>query len=67
MGVQPNRPPEMAETKPSQHREPDSSRSVMSRPRPPVQTAVVSPMVSAAETRNTRVTEMMAPIWNFGV
>ena len=39
----------------------------MSRPRPPVQTAEVSPMVSAAETRNTSVTEMIAPRSNFGV
>ena len=67
MGVQPNRPPETAEIKPSQHREPDNSFSVMSRPRPPVQTAVVSPMVSAAETKNTSVTDTMAPSWNLGV
>lgn len=55
------------EIKPSQAREPEISFSVMSRPRPPVQTAEVSPMVSAAETRNTSVTEMIAPRSNFGV
>ena len=53
--------------KPSQAREPETSFSVMSRPRPPVQTAEVSPMVSAAETRKTSVTDTIAPISNFGV
>ncbi len=67
MGGQPNTPPDTAEIKPSQAREPETSFSVMSRPRPPVQTAEVSPMVSAAETRNTSVTEMIAPRSNFGV
>ena len=61
MGGQPNTPPDTAEIKPSQAREPETLLSVMSRPRPPVQTAEVSPMVSAAETRNTSVTEMIAP------
>ena len=45
MGGQPNTPPEIAEMKPSQASEPETSFSVMSRPRPPVQTAEVSPMV----------------------
>ena len=67
MGGQPNTPPEIAEIKPSQPREPETSFSVISRPRPPVQTAEVSPMVSAAETRKTSVTETIAPISNFGV
>ena len=67
MGEQPNTPPERAEAKPSTHKEPEISLSVISRPRPPVQVAVVSPMVSTAETMNTRQKDRMVPIWNLGV
>ena len=67
MGEQPNTPPERAEAKPSTHREPEISSTVMSRPRPPVQQAVVSPMVSTAETMNTRQKDRMAPSWNWGL
>ena len=61
-----NTPAEIADIKPSQQREPDTSFSLISLFKPPVQIAVVSPIVSAAETKNTSVTEMIAPISNFG-
>ena len=67
IGGHPNTPPETADINPSHASDPDTSRSVMLRPSPPVQTAVVSPIVSAAETRNTRVTETIAPMSNLGV
>ena len=67
MGGQPNTPPDTAEIKPSQARDPETSFSVISRPRPPVQTAEVSPIVYAAEKKNTSVTETIAPRSNFGV
>ena len=67
MGGQPNTPPDRAEAKPSTHREPETSFAVISRPRPPVQQAVVSPMVSTAETTNTRQKDRIAPTWNLGV
>ena len=67
MGEQPNTPPESAEAKPSTHSEPDISSAVMSRLRPPLQQAVVSPMVSTAETINTRQNEKIAAGWNCGL
>ena len=67
MGEQPNTPPETAEMKPSTHREPETSSAVMSRPRPPVQVAVVSPIVSTAETMNTSANERIEPSWNCGL
>ena len=57
---------ETTEAKPSQAREPEISFEVISRPSPPETMAVVSPMVSAAETIKIMATEKMAPIWNSG-
>ncbi len=67
IGEHPKTPPDTADMKPSQQREPEISFSVMSLPSPPVQVAVVSPIVSVAETRNTSVTDIMSPSLNFGV
>ena len=60
-GGHPNRA-ETTEAKPSQAREPEISFEVISRPSPPETMAVVSPMVSAAETIKIMATEKMAPI-----
>lgn len=65
-GRQPNRE-EMLLAKPSQAREPDISFSVISRSRPETTMAVVSPIVSVAETRNITTTDKIAPKWNSGI
>ena len=49
IGEHPNTPAEIADIKPSQQREPDTSFSMISLFKPPVQIAVVSPIVSAAK------------------
>ena len=49
IGEHPKTPAEIADIKPSQQREPDTSFSVISLFKPPVQIAVVSPIVSAAK------------------
>ena len=46
---------------PSQAREPDISFSVISRSRPDTTMAVVSPIVSVADTRKITTTDRMAP------
>ena len=66
IGAQPKRP-ETALRKPSQARDPWISLSVISRPRPPAQTAVVSPIVSAADTKNTTTMEIIALRLNCGL
>lgn len=66
IGVHPNRP-DTALRKPSQAREPCTSLSVISLPRPPTQTAVVSPIVSAAETRKTTTRAIIAFKLNSGL
>ncbi len=65
MGMQPKQA-DSVETKPSQAMEPESSSSRTSRLRPVAASAVVSPMVSVAETRKMRVTARMAPGLNSG-
>ena len=67
IGETPNTPPEIADMNPSQQRDPETSFSVMSLPRPPVHAAVVSPIVSTADTMNTRQNDIMAPAWNLGL
>lgn len=67
MGEQPKTPPETAEMKPSQQWKPEISFSVISFPSPPVYTALVSPVVSFADTINTSVADIMSPALNFGV
>ena len=58
---------EIAEANPSQANEPDISSDLISRPNPPDTMAVVSPIVSAAETMKIIATEKMAPMLNSGV
>ena len=58
---------EMEEAKPSQAREPEISFSVISRLRPVTTIAVVSPMVSVADTRKMMQVERIAPMLNFGI
>ena len=58
---------EIAEANPSQANEPDISSDLISRPKPPDTMAVVSPIVSAAETMKIIATEKMAPMLNSGV
>ena len=65
-GAQP-KSPEMLDPNPSHAREPEISFSVISLFSPEATMAVVSPMVSAAETRKIIQTERMAPILNCGV
>lgn len=67
IGEHPKTPPDTADMKPSQQRNPEISFSVMSLPRPPVHVVVVSPIVSVAETRKTSVTEIMSSSLNYGV
>ena len=59
-GGQPKQP-EMALENPSTARDPCSSSMRISRPRAPVHTAVVAPVVSAAETRKTTAMVKNAP------
>ena len=65
-GQQPKRA-EMEEAKPSQAKEPEISFSVISRFRPVTTMAVVSPMVSVAETKKMIQVERMAPMLNTGI
>ena len=59
-GGQPKSPDKVL-AKPSQAREPEISFSLTSRSRPVAQSAEVSPMVSAADTRKIMATETIAP------
>ncbi len=65
-GRQPKQP-EMVLEKPSTAREPCNSSVLMSRSKVPVQTAVVAPVVSAADTRNTMAMVKNAPISKTGL
>ena len=58
---------EKADAYPSQAREPVISLSVMARFKPLEAIAVVSPMVSAADTKKIIATEKIAPGWNSGM
>ena len=58
---------EIAEANPSQANEPDISSDLISRPNPPDTMAVVSPIVSAAETMKIMATEKIAPMLNSGM
>lgn len=51
-GIHPKQP-ETALEKPSTAKEPCNSSILISRPKAPVHTAVVAPVVSAADTKNT--------------
>lgn len=62
MGRQPNTPADTALIKPSQLSEPDISCSVISRFNPPWQMAVVSPIVSAAETGDISDMEILVSV-----
>ena len=64
-GGQPNNA-EIADAKPSHAKDPEISSEVMSLSRPPDTIAVVSPIVSAADTKKMIATEKIAPIWNSG-
>ena len=66
IGRQPNKA-ETELTKPSQAREPDISFCVTSRFKPLAASAVVSPIVSVADTRNMRTTENIASKRNSGL
>lgn len=59
--------PEIALENPSTAREPWSSSILMSRPSAPLQTAVVAPVVSAADTRYTMAIVKNAPRWKTGL
>ena len=59
--------PEIALENPSTASEPRSSFILRSRPSAPVQTAVVAPVVSAADTRNTIAIVKNAPRLNTGL
>ena len=65
MGMHPNTP-EREEMKPSQAMDPESSLSVTSRFRPELARAVVSPIVSVAETRKIMTMAKIAPGSNTG-
>ena len=66
IGVQPNNP-DTALKNPSHASDPDTSFSVISLSSPPATTAVVSPIVSAADTRKTTTIDKIALILNIGL
>ena len=66
MGVEPRQPPK-ALMKPSQAIEPESSFLVTWRCKPEMASALVSPMVSVADTKKMMATVMMGPTANCGV
>ena len=66
IGIHPNTP-DTALKKPSHASDPDTSFSVMSLSSPPATTAVVSPIVSAADTKKIRATDKIAPGLNIGL